>query len=284
MDFKKVAIIGVGLMGSSFALSLKKQGFKSKITGIGRREENLIMAKELGIIDEYSTVAKEGIKDADLILLATPAGQFERIIKNIRQSIKPGAIVTDVGSVKAEVVKKLEPLMPKGVSFVGGHPIAGKECSGINAAAAELFNGARCIITPTKNTNKEALEKIVKLWGILGSKVSLMTPEEHDLIFAAVSHLPHIVAYVLVNTIVDIKEGILHQGGRGLKDMTRIALSSPELWQDICSYNRENILEVLKSFSYSLSHIIELIESSDWKGLEKEFIRAKEARQLLESN
>ncbi len=313
MNFKNVAIIGVGLIGSSFALSLKKHGFNGRITGVGKKEENLVRAKELGIIDGYSIIPLEGIKDADLILLATPVGQFEKIAENIKQGVKTGAVVTDVGSVKAEVVKKLESLMPEGVSFVGGHPIAGKECSGIDAATSELFKDARCILTPTSNTNKEALERIIELWKVFGSRISLMTPEEHDLIFAAVSHLPHVVAYVLVNTIMDVKtehppnyrragrapsklpagrqsaedrlkKNTLHHGGRGLKDMTRIALSPTELWRDICSYNRENMLKALQSFSSSVSHITELIERSDWTGLEKEFIKAKEARQLLESD
>ncbi len=284
MNFKNVAIIGVGLIGGSFALSLKKHGFNGKITGVGRKEENLVRAKEWGIIDGYSIIPLEGIKDADLILLATPVGQFEKIVENIKQGVKTGAVVTDVGSVKAEVVKKLASLMPEGVSFVGGHPIAGKECSGIDAATSELFKDAICILTPTSNTNKESLERIVELWKLFGSRISLMTPEEHDLIFAAVSHLPHVVAYVLVNTIMDVKEGILHHGGRGLKDITRIALSPTEIWRDICSYNRENMLKALQSFSSSVSHITELIERSDWTGLEKEFIKAKGARQLLESD
>ncbi len=284
MDFENITIIGIGLMGSSFALSIKKQGFKGKITGIGRKEENLIKAKELGIIDEYSTVYTEGVKNADLILLSSPVGQFEQIIKNIKQNIKTGAIVTDVGSVKAEIVKKLEPLIPKSVSFVGSHPIAGKECPGINAATAELFKNARCIITPSTNTNKDALDKVVNLWNYIGTKTMLMSPEEHDSIFAAVSHLPHVVAYALVNSILDFDNNILHLGGRGLKDMTRIALSPTELWRDICAYNRKDILKTLKNFSSSVSHMIRLFEESDWTSLEKEFIKAKEARQFIESD
>ncbi len=284
MDFENITIIGIGLMGSSFALSIKKQGFKGKITGIGRKEENLIKAKELGIIDEYSTVYTEGVKNADLILLSSPVGQFEQIIKNIKQNIKTGAIVTDVGSVKAEIVKKLEPLIPKSVSFVGSHPIAGKECPGINAATAELFKNARCVITPSTNTNKDALDKIVNLWNYIGTKTMLMSPEEHDSIFAAVSHLPHVVAYALVNSILDFDNNILHLGGRGLKDMTRIALSPTELWRDICAYNRKDILKTLKNFSSSVSQMIRLFEESDWTSLEKEFIRAKEARQFIESD
>jgi prephenate dehydrogenase len=284
MDFNKVTIIGVGLMGGSFALALKKQGFKGRVAGIGRKKDNLIKAKSLGIIDEYSTDPAAGVKDADLILLAPPPGQFEAIAESIKGRLKPGAIVTDVGSVKGEIVKKLEALMPDGVSFVGGHPIAGKESSGVDGADACIFNSARCIITPTRNTDGSALENVVELWESFGCKVSLMSPEEHDMIFAAVSHMPHVLAYLLVNAVMDIKEDILRYGGSGLKDMTRIALSSSELWSDICSYNREPLLRALKGFSSSLANTIKLIEKSDWKSLEKEFKKAKKGRQLLESD
>ncbi len=284
MNFKKVAIIGVGLIGGSFALSLRKAGFNGKIAGIGRKKENLIRAKDSGVIDEYFTVPAEGVKDADLILLSTPVGQFPQIVEDIKGYIKKGTIVTDVGSVKAEVIKKLESLMPEGVSFVGGHPIAGKECSGVDAASSELFNKARCIITPSPNTDKEALEKILALWKAFGSKIVLMTPDEHDSIFAAVSHLPHVIAYVLINTIMDLNKDILPHGGRGLRDMTRIALSPPELWRDICSYNKENILKSLDHFLSSISHVKGLIEKSEWDTLWKEFQKAKAGRQILESD
>jgi len=283
-DFKHIAIIGVGLIGGSFALALKKRGFKGKITGMGRSKKKLIKAKKLGMVDNYTTEYSKGIKDADLIMLAVPVGQFETIVRNIRHNIKEGTTVTDVGSVKAQIVKKLEPLMPEGVHFVGAHPIAGKECSGVNCASADLYENARCIITPSRNTNKNALRKIIRLWKTVGAKTTLMEPEEHDVIFAAVSHLPHVVAYALVNGIIKVDDAILHHGGKGLRDMTRIAKSPAELWRDICSHNKKNILKSLKMFSSSLSHITKLIERSDWKGLEKEFIKAREARKPLESN
>lgn len=282
MDFKKITIIGIGLIGSSFALALKKQGFNGKITGVGRNEENLIKAKDMGIVDDYSTSHAEGVRDADLIVLASPVGQFEEIVKHIRDKIKKGAILTDVGSVKAGVLKKITPLIPESVSFVGGHPIAGKECSGIHAATPDLFNGAKCIITPEENTNKDALEKVIDIWEKTGAVTAIMSPEEHDLVFAAVSHLPHVVAYALVNSILDVDEHILRHGGRGLKDMTRIALSPTELWRDICAYNRDDILTTLRKFSSSITHIIHLFEQADWDGLEKEFTRAKKARQGIE--
>ena len=283
-SFKHIAIIGVGLIGGSFALALKKHGFKGKITGMGRNKKNLSKAKKLGIIDSYTTEFTEGVKDADLIMLAVPVGQFETILKNIRQNLKKGAIVTDVGSVKAQIVKKLEPLMPKDVYFVGAHPIAGKECSGVTCASADLYQNAKCIITPGQDTNNTALKKVIGLWRTVGAKTMLMDPEEHDVIFSAVSHLPHVVAYALINGILKVDEAILHHGGKGLRDMTRIAKSPAGLWRDICSHNKKNILKSLKMFSSSISHITKLIERSDWKGLEKEFIKAREARQPLESD
>jgi len=283
MEFKRVSIIGVGLIGGSFALSLKKHGFKGSIIGIGRKIENLIKAKESEIIDKYTTIASEGVKDADLILLSAPVGQFVKIIMDIRENIKRGTIITDVGSVKAEVIKKLEPLMPEGVSFIGGHPIAGRECSGVECASADILKNARCIITPTPNTDRDILEKIINLWKTIGANPVLMSPDEHDSIFAAVSHLPHVLAYILINTIMDFKGNIIQNGGRGLRDMTRIALSSPEMWRDICAYNKENILESLNQFLSSVMRIKKIIENSEWDNLEKEFHRAKAGRQILES-
>jgi len=282
MDFKKVAIIGVGLIGGSFALSLKKSGFNGRIIGIGIREDNLIKAKERGIIDEYSTTPSDGVIDADLILLSTPVGEFQKVIENTKGSIKRGAIVTDVGSVKAEVVRRLEPLMPDGSSFVGTHPIAGRETSGIENASPELFRLALCVITPTPNTDKDSLEKIVSLWRSFGSRTTLMAPHEHDRIFASVSHMPHVIAYTLMNTIIDLDENILPYSGSSLKDMTRVALSLPEIWRDICSHNRENILESLNNFSSSLLHIKGLIEKSEWDALKKEFQKAQAGRHSLE--
>ncbi len=279
IEFKKIAIIGVGLIGGSFALSLKKVGYTGRIIGIGRKKENLLKAKDIGVIDECFTAASDGIKDADLILFSTPVGQFQKILEEVRGSIKEGAIITDVGSVKLDVVKRLEPLMPKGVSFVGSHPIAGKESSGIVDATAELFAGTRCVITPTSNTSKEALDMIANLWQALGSKVIIMTPEEHDLIFAAVSHMPHVVAYTLVNTLLELNKDILLHSGPSLKDMTRVALSSPEMWRDICSSNKDNIIQSLSRLISSLGHIKELLEKSDWHGLEEEFKKAQKGRQ-----
>jgi len=283
MNFGNISIIGIGLMGSSFALALKNNGFRGSITGVGRNRKNLAKAKRLGIIDQYTTNHVEGVQEADLILLATPVGQFESIVRDIGDHLKKGAIVTDLGSVKAAVVKKLDSLMPEGVHFVGAHPIAGKECSGISGATADLFTDARCILTPGKNTSVAALRRIRKLWKLMGARTITMTPEEHDLIYAAVSHVPHVVAYALVNSIMNTRDDILRYGGRGLKDMTRIAASPSTVWRDICALNRKEILRSLRKFSTSLSRMTRYIEKSDWSRLEKEFKKAKEARDFIDS-
>jgi prephenate dehydrogenase len=284
MEFKKITIIGVGLIGGSFALSLKKSGYKGTVAGVGRTKGNLLRARELGIIDEYYSVPAEGVKNADLILLSTPVGQFPQIVKDMREHIKKGAIVTDAGSVKAEVIKRLEPMMPEGVYFVGGHPIAGKECSGVDAASSELFNNAVCIITPSGHTEKAALDNVISIWKAFGSKTVIMDPSEHDSIFAAVSHMPHVISYVLINAIKDSNGDILSHGGRGLRDMTRIALSPPDLWRDICMYNKDNILQSLRDFLSSASRVEKLIENSDWDNLREEFQKAKAGRQILETD
>ncbi|MBI4697496.1 MAG: prephenate dehydrogenase/arogenate dehydrogenase family protein [Nitrospirae bacterium] len=282
INFNRIAIIGVGLIGGSFALALKANGFKGTIAGIGRNRKNLVRAKKLGAIDEYTTVPSIGVRDADLILLATPVGQFVEKTKQIKPFLKNGAIVTDVGSVKAEVIKNIGPLMPGGVCFVGGHPIAGRECSGVNAASAGLFKNTKCIITPDAHTDKKALRKIISLWKALGAKTVIMTPDEHDVIYASVSHLPHVVAYSLVNSILDLNGDILGHGGRGLGDMTRIALSPPELWRDICRFNKKHILKSLDHFILSLIRTKKFIKNSDWDRLESEFLRAKAGRGRLD--
>jgi len=284
MNVNKIAIIGLGLIGGSLALAIKQAGFKGEVTGIGRREDTLIRAKEIGMIDTFSTNHADGINDADLVVLASPIGQFEEIAKNIKHNLKTGSIVTDVGSVKTTIVKKLDAIMPQGVSFVGAHPIAGKECSGIDASNGELFRNAKCIITPSHKSADHAIEEVIRLWESVGAVILHMSPENHDLIFAAVSHLPHVIAYATINTIMEVNPNILHFGGTGLKDMSRIALSPANLWRDICAYNKDDILKVLKKFSSSISNMIDLFEESDWSGLEKEFIRAQKARNLLESD
>jgi len=277
--FNKVTILGVGLIGASFALALKKKGLCGKITGYGRKESNLRKAKKLKIIDSFELDASRACKDSDLVLFSIPVGSFTRTAKKIKGALKKGAIVTDAGSVKGRLVKEMEALMPGGVNFVGGHPIAGSNRTGIDTATADLFSGAQCIITPTKNTNIKALKKITVLWKSLGARTVNLDTDEHDRVYAAVSHLPHIIAYALVNAVADINNSYIKFAGNGFKDSTRIASSSPEIWRDISLLNKKNILKSIKVFKRNLDTLGRHIQKSNSTALEKEFRKAKTLRE-----
>ncbi len=284
MHFEKVTILGVGLIGSSFALALKKSGLCNKVIGYSRREENLQKAKAKAIIDAFELDPAAACKGSDLILFATPVGSFIDIAKRIRTSLSRGAIVTDVGSVKGKLVRDMEALMPEGIYFVGGHPIAGSDRSGIDTAAADIFNGAKCIITPTENTDESALEKVIAIWKKLGSSVKLINPDEHDRIYAAVSHLPHLIAYMIVNTVADIDSSYLNFSGQGFMDTTRIASSSPELWRDICILNKDNLLESIEIFKNNLDRMSQYLRVYDSESLERDFKRARTLREGIGQN
>jgi prephenate dehydrogenase len=281
MHFPKTTILGVGLLGASFGLAIKKHGLSGHITGHGRSRENLQRARERGIIDSFELDVADACRNADLILLATPVGSFADIVKAAAAGCKPGAIVTDVGSVKGKLVATLEGLMPAGVLFVGGHPIAGSDRSGIDAADAEIFRGAQCIITPTKNSAEDAVDAVTGLWTTFGSVISLIDPDEHDRIYAVVSHLPHLVAYEIVNTVADIDSGYLRFSGQGFRDTTRIALSHPDLWRDICTLNRENLLEAIGILTKNLEKASQYLRTCDSESLEKDFKQARTLREGL---
>jgi prephenate dehydrogenase len=221
VHFKQVAIIGVGLIGGSLGMILRRKALADHIVGIGRRVENLKTAVELGAIDRYVADPKEGVQGADLVVLATPVDTYDRHLKEWAHCLAPGAIVSDVGSVKGTLVEQSEAAMPAGVHFVGAHPIAGKEKTGVAAGSDQLFNGARCIVTPTKRTDQQALERIKQIWQETGSIVLTMDPHLHDQILGAVSHLPHIAAFALMNALADLRDHRLsaldlaaHSGGR----------------------------------------------------------------------
>ncbi len=280
--FNRVTIIGVGLIGGSIAKVLREKNLVGEIYGIGRTEENLQKAKSLGLIDQYFLRATEDLRESDLIIISSPVGTFLQIAKEIGPYLKERAIVTDVGSVKGDLVGKIEEVLPEKINFVGGHPIAGKESSGIESSSGDLFKGAKCILTPTQRTDKWSLDIVKSLWEEAGSNVILMDPHLHDRVFAAVSHLPHVIAYALVNTVARMDfEGAdsLSLSGKSFKDLTRIALSPPELWRDICLYNRDNLLNAINSFENILKIIKEYIEKGDGAGLFKEFVEAKKVKE-----
>ncbi len=278
MAFPKTAILGVGLLGASFSLAVKRKNICSYVTGFGRSRENLERARNMGIIDAFSPDSASACSDADLVLLAAPVGSFVELVKQARPAFKKGTIVTDVGSVKGDLVRELEELMPPGVHFIGSHPIAGSDRSGIDAAQADLFRDALCIVTPTERSDPSALKTVMDLWSGLGAKVLAMGPSQHDRVYAAVSHLPHLIAYAMVNTVSDIDTSYLSYCGQGFKDMTRIAASSPDIWTDISLLNRQNLIEMIALFRENLNRMETHLKTAETDALKQEFIRASTAR------
>ena len=272
--FNKVAIIGVGLIGGSMALALKKQRLCSQIIGISRHKKTTNLALKIGAIDKGSQ-RLDIIKEADLVILATPVNTILNLAPLIAKIIKPGCIVTDVGSTKQEVVLKLEKIFPR---FVGTHPIAGSEKRGIINGRADMFKGSLCILTPTKNTDKEAQRKISILWNRLGAGVNFLTPATHDKILSSVSHLPHALAFSLINTV---PKQYFKFASTGLKDTTRIAASDSELWADILLSNKKNILKTIGSFQKNLSKIKSAIKKRDGEILRRILKEAKNKRDSL---
>lgn len=286
--FRQVAIVGVGLIGGSLGMVLKQQEMASAVVGIGRRIENLQAAVRLGAIDRFVEEPKEGIQGADLVILATPVDTYERHLHAWGVAVRPGTIVTDVGSVKGSLVKTAEELLPKEAFFVGAHPIAGKEKTGVLASSVDLFQGARCILTPTGRSNARAVETIRGLWEAAGSQVVEMDPFVHDQVLGAVSHLPHLVAFSLMTALDEIHADmvpnldLLAYGGGGLRDTTRIAASSPEMWRDICVWNRENLVKMLDIYQRHVDRFKRLIESGDGSGLEQQMGQAKHIREQVQ--
>ncbi len=279
--FHNTTIIGVGLLGASVALALREKAVCNSIYGYGRTEQNLRQAKERGIIDGYHLDVRKASENADLIVLATPVGMFRGLAEDIRGSVKKGVLVTDVGSVKGGLVPELEALMPDGTHYIGSHPIAGSDRSGISDARADLFSNAQCIVTPTAASDKKAADIIVALWESLGCRVRLLDPFQHDEIYGTVSHLPHIAAYALVNTVDDVSAEYMEYAGQGFKDTTRIALSSPEMWRDISILNRENLIRLIGLFKGNLERLEALLKEADTAGIEKEFTKAQALRKKI---
>jgi prephenate dehydrogenase len=278
--FKTVSIIGVGLIGGSFALALKNKGLVDKIIGYGKNEEKLKRAKNLAIINQFTTSLKDAAL-ADLIVLATPLGVFEKIVSNLAEFLKKGTVVIDVGSVKEWVVERIEKILPSGVHFVGTHPIAGSDKTGFEYARAELFEGAKVIITPTERTDKSALEKISILWKKVGADVEFMSAKEHDRVYALMSHLPHLISFCMVNAVMEIDKKLINYAGSGFKSFTRIAKSSPELWGDIFILNSDNILECLSIFFDQVEEIKKLIKERNLDELKKRIEKAKNLREKI---
>jgi prephenate dehydrogenase len=280
----RMAVIGVGLIGGSLARVLRDRGEVGEVVGVGRQAPNLQRAVELGVIERYTHDPCEGVLGADLVFLATPVCSIASILSRIAPFLMPGCVVTDGGSVKEAIVSACESLMPVGTHFVGGHPIAGTEDSGVDASFTTLFQGKRCIVTPTIRTDPDALERVLRMWEIAGSEVVRMDAAKHDRIVAAISHLPHMVAYSLVNAVGGydrFDESILSYSAGGFRDFTRIASSDPAMWRDIALMNRSAVLEMMDYFSRYFDRLRSLVASGDGAGLENFFAQSKRSRDSI---
>lgn len=287
VHFRQVAIIGVGLIGGSLGMILRRKGLADHVVGVGRSLDNLKTAVTVGAIDRYVADPTDGVQGSDLVILATPVDTYERHLKNWAHRLRPGTIVSDVGSVKGTLVERSEAAMPAGVHFVGAHPIAGKEKTGVAAGSDQLFKGARCILTPTKRTDPRALEQIKQMWEATESILLTMDPHLHDQILGAVSHLPHVAAFALMNALAELRDHQIpaldlagHSGG-GLRDTTRIAASSPEMWRDIFLWNRDNVVSFIERYERALEELKQLIKAGDAAGMERVLERAKAEREKL---
>lgn len=278
--FNQLAIVGVGLIGGSVALALKQAGQTGTVVGVGRNMDALAEAIKLDVIDQATTL-QEAVRDADVVLLASPVGQFPEIMQAIAPHLKPDVVITDAGSTKGDVIAAAHAHLGQHLSrFVPAHPIAGAEKSGVAAARADLFTGKQVVLTPLPENAPDAIEKAEAVWRACGAHVCQMTQQRHDAIFAAVSHLPHVLAFALVADIAsrpDAEQLFGHAAG-GFRDFTRIAGSSPEMWRDISLANRDALLAEMKSYQSQLAQIANLLENNDGTGLEAVFERAQTAR------
>ncbi len=280
----KLVIVGVGLIGGSFALALRKAGLAKHITGIGRSQANMQRAIELGVIDEIASDTAAALHNADLVFLAMPVGQTAATMERIAPYLHAHTLITDAGSTKQDVVTAARHYLPlqNRHHFVPGHPIAGAEHSGVQAAQAGLYNNKHVILTPLPETAVEAIERIQQLWQTCGANVSLMPADEHDRVLAATSHLPHLLAFTLMNHInhsTDHPENLLRFAGSGFRDFTRIASSSPEMWRDICLANREALLEQIEAYQRELDSLREMLKTHDGEGLGQVFSQARVMRE-----
>ncbi|MDO8585704.1 MAG: prephenate dehydrogenase [Armatimonadota bacterium] len=284
-NFDVIAIVGVGLIGGSLGMAARARGLTKRVIGIGRNEARLDRAKQLNAIDSYTLDRSQGVAEADLVVVCTPVRDIVPNIKAFAGSLKEGAIVTDVGSTKAEVVSGAEAVLGAGPHFVGGHPMAGSEASGVEAARPDLFEGAAYIITPTDRTNLSAMRKMLKFAKAIGARTIVMSPEEHDYATALVSHVPHVLAAAALSIANEAEEehpgDIFSIAAGSFRDLTRVSGSPPALWRDICLSNSEAVAAALLRFEKELAAIREVIESGDCDAVENLFKRASELREML---
>ncbi|MDP2762653.1 MAG: prephenate dehydrogenase/arogenate dehydrogenase family protein [Sideroxyarcus sp.] len=279
--FPKVVIFGVGLIGGSFALALRKAVVVTEVVGFGRSRATLEQAKQLGIIDRIGTDAAREVLDADLVLLATPVAQMADIFLRIAPHLGATTLVTDGGSTKGDVVAAARANLGGKISqFVPAHPIAGAEKSGAAVAQADLYQGKKVVLTPLPENSQDAVARVRKAWEQCGANVSELTPQQHDEVFAAVSHLPHLLSFALVHDLAkrDNREQLLSFAASGFRDFTRIASSSPEMWRDICMANREALMSELLQYAAELYVLHQALQSKDAAKLEEIFSLARKVR------
>ena len=277
----KLVIFGVGLIGGSVALALKKAGNSPQIVGVGRTEESLKTALELDVIDIATSNIQDALQNADLVIIATPVAQTPAILKSIKPYLSSKTIITDAGSTKGDVLYCAKEILGELSSqFIGGHPIAGAEKSGVTAAIATLYENKNIVLTPTADTSKQAIEMVTQLWQTCAAKVSIMSADTHDNIFAAVSHLPHLLAFALVDNIAarPNAEQLFSFAANGFRDFTRIAGSHPEMWRDISLANKDALLIELDAYETQLSSIKKMLQHGDGASLQTLFERASVAR------
>ncbi|SNY90799.1 cyclohexadieny/prephenate dehydrogenase [Cohaesibacter sp. ES.047] len=283
--FKRMTLIGIGLLGSSIALAARQKGLVQHIAITTRSKATLDRAEELGLGDSYHMDQVEAVKDADLVIVCTPVGACEAVAKTIAPSLAEGAIVTDVGSVKASIIRQMQPHLPDYVHFVPSHPIAGTEYSGPDAGFAELFVNRWCILTPPEGTDEAAIKKVRDFWTLLGSNVDLMEAHHHDNVLAITSHLPHLIAYNIVGTASDLEQvtdsEVIKYSAGGFRDFTRIASSDPTMWRDVFLHNKEAALEMLGRFSEDLTALQRAIRWGDGDTLYELFSRTRSIRRSI---
>ena len=282
VHFRRIAIVGIGLIGSSLARAVRREELADEIVGWDSSDEVRKKARSLGLVDRMASDAADAARDADLVVLATPLSAYVPVLQAMAPVLGLGAVVTDVGSVKQMVHDKLGPLMPAGVHLVPGHPVAGTEHSGPEAGFAELFDGRWCILTPAAECDAQAIERVAALWTRAGMKIEYMDARHHDLVLAITSHLPHLIAYTIVGTATDLEthlqaEVIKFSAG-GFRDFTRIAASDPVMWRDVFLANRDAVLEVLGRFTEDLAGLQRAIRRGEGQVLEDLFARTRAIR------
>lgn len=279
--FKKIAIFGVGLIGGSFALALKKAGAVQHVVGVGRTAATLERARELGIVDAVTTSMEEALSGAELVLIAAPVAQTGTILAAMAPHLQPGTVVSDAGSTKSDVVAAArEALGGKIAQFVPAHPIAGRELNGPDAALSDLYAGKKVVITPLPENDPADIERVAQAWRQCGALIHQLTPQDHDSVFASVSHLPHLLAYALVDDIASKPHAdlLFQYAASGFRDFTRIAGSSPEMWRDISLANQPALLQELDAYIAQLTKMRALLANSDGKSLERIYATAQQAR------